>query len=83
MGIIIFNWNTFTKQVTSLNKFIVKYSCKVLFLLKNTTNISICMDADLKAQADALFTELGMNPVSYTHLDVYKRQVRYRRKSTL
>ena len=28
----------------------------------NTTNISIRMDADLKAQADALFTELGMNP---------------------
>ena len=27
----------------------------------NTTNISIRMDADLKAQADALFTELGMN----------------------
>lgn len=25
----------------------------------NTTNISIRMDADLKAQADALFTELG------------------------
>ena len=40
------------------------------------------MDADLKAQADALFTELGMNlttafnTVSYTHLDVYKRQDR-------
>ena len=27
----------------------------------NTTNISIRMDADLKAQADALFAELGMN----------------------
>ena len=27
----------------------------------NTTNISIRMDADLKAQADALFNELGMN----------------------
>lgn len=26
-----------------------------------TTNISIRMDSDLKAQADALFTELGMN----------------------
>ena len=36
----------------------------------NTTNISIRMDADLKAQADALFTA-----VSYTHLDVYKRQL--------
>ena len=27
----------------------------------NTTNISIRMDADLKAQAEALFNELGMN----------------------
>ena len=26
----------------------------------HTTNISIRMDADLKAQADALFAELGM-----------------------
>ena len=26
-----------------------------------TTNISIRMDANLKAQADALFAELGMN----------------------
>lgn len=26
-----------------------------------TTNISIRMDSDLKAQADALFAELGMN----------------------
>lgn len=27
----------------------------------STTNISIRMDADLKARADALFSELGMN----------------------
>jgi len=27
----------------------------------STTNISIRMDSDLKAQADALFGELGMN----------------------
>ena len=26
-----------------------------------TTNVSIRMDSDLKAQADALFAELGMN----------------------
>ena len=26
-----------------------------------TTNISIRMDSDLKAQAEALFSELGMN----------------------
>ena len=30
-------------------------------MARNTTNISIRMDADLKAQAVALFTELGMN----------------------
>ena len=97
MGIIIFNWNTFTKQVTSLNKFIVKYSCKVLFLLKNTTNISICMDADLKAQADALFTELGMNlttafkvplylspwPSGYQAGDKDRNRGIYRRRNTL
>ncbi len=28
---------------------------------RNSTNISIRMDADLKAQADSLFAELGMN----------------------
>ena len=27
----------------------------------NTTNISVRMDADLKTQADALFSELGTN----------------------
>ena len=27
----------------------------------STTNISICMDSELKAQADALFAELGIN----------------------
>lgn len=27
----------------------------------NTTNISIRMDTELKAQADILFSELGMN----------------------
>jgi DNA-damage-inducible protein J len=31
------------------------------FVAGNTTNISIRMDSDLKAQADALFGELGMN----------------------
>ena len=27
----------------------------------NTTNVSIRMDTELKVQADALFSELGMN----------------------
>ena len=38
----------------------------------NTTNISIRMDADLKAQADALFTELGMNLT--TAFNIFVRQ---------
>lgn len=38
----------------------------------NTTNISIRMDADLKRQADALFTELGMN--LSTAFNIFVRQ---------
>ena len=37
-----------------------------------TTNISIHMDADLKAQADALFGELGMN--LSTAFNIFVRQ---------
>ena len=37
-----------------------------------TTNISIRMDSDLKAQADALFAELGMN--LSTAFNVFVRQ---------
>ena len=38
----------------------------------STTNISIRMDADLKAQADALFAELGMN--LSTAFNIFVRQ---------
>ena len=38
----------------------------------NTTNISIRMDADLKAQADALFSELRMNLT--TAFNIFVRQ---------
>ena len=38
----------------------------------STTNISIRMDSDLKAQADALFGELGMNLT--TAFNVFVRQ---------
>lgn len=38
----------------------------------NTTNISIRMDANLKAQADALFAELGMN--LSTAFNIFVRQ---------
>ena len=38
----------------------------------NTTNISIRMDTDLKAQADALFAELGMN--LSTAFNIFVRQ---------
>ena len=37
-----------------------------------TTNISIRMDADLKAEADALFSELGMN--LSTAFNIFVRQ---------
>ena len=37
-----------------------------------TTNISIRLDADLKAQADALFSELGMN--LSTAFNIFVRQ---------
>ena len=37
-----------------------------------TTNISIRMDADLKAEADALFSELGMNMT--TAFNIFVRQ---------
>ena len=43
-----------------------------------TTNISIRMDTDLKAQADALFAELGMN--LSTAFNIFVRQcIRERR----
>ena len=38
----------------------------------STTNISIRMDSDLKAQADALFNELGMN--LSTAFNIFVRQ---------
>lgn len=38
----------------------------------NTTNISIRMDTDLKAQAEALFNELGMNLT--TAFNIFVRQ---------
>ena len=41
-------------------------------MANNTTNISIRMDADLKAQADALFAELGMNLT--TAFNIFVRQ---------
>jgi len=37
-----------------------------------TTNISIRMDSDLKSQADALFSELGMN--LSTAFNIFVRQ---------
>ena len=36
-----------------------------------TTNISIRMDTELKSQADALFTELGMNLSTAFNIFVY------------
>lgn len=42
------------------------------FMASSTTNISIRMDSDLKAKADALFGELGMN--LSTAFNVFVRQ---------
>lgn len=41
-------------------------------MVTNTTNISIRMDADLKAQADTLFNSLGMN--LSTAFNIFVRQ---------
>lgn len=41
-------------------------------MVGTTTNISIRMDAELKAQADALFAELGMN--LSTAFNIFVRQ---------
>ena len=38
----------------------------------NTTNVSIRMDTELKAQADVLFSELGMNLT--TAFNIFVRQ---------
>jgi len=40
--------------------------------MAGSTNVSIRMDADLKAQADALFGELGMN--MSTAFNIFARQ---------
>lgn len=42
------------------------------YMAGNTTNISIRMDSELKAQADALFAELGMN--LSTAFNIFVRQ---------
>jgi len=42
------------------------------YMAGTTTNISIRMDAELKAQADALFAELGMN--LSTAFNIFVRQ---------
>lgn len=41
-------------------------------MANHTTNLSICMDAQLKKQADLLFAELGMNMT--TAINVFVRQ---------
>lgn len=43
-----------------------------IFMANSTTNISIRMDSDLKAQADAFFGELGMN--LSTAFNIFVRQ---------
>ena len=43
-----------------------------VFMASTTTNISIRMDSNLKAQAEALFSELGMNLT--TAFNIFVRQ---------
>ena len=53
----------------------IYYKCQqkgLIVWLEIPQNISIRMDADLKAQADALFTELGMNLT--TAFNIFVRQ---------
>ena len=53
----------------------IYYKCQqkgVDTMAGTTTNISIRMDSDLKAQADALFAELGMN--LSTAFNIFVRQ---------
>lgn len=51
---------------------IATFSKGMIEMDRSTTNISIRMDAELKAQADALFAELGMN-IS-TAFNIFVRQ---------
>lgn len=37
-------------------------------MAENITTISVCMDSDLKAQADTLFEELGMDLATAIHI---------------
>ena len=41
-------------------------------MTNSTTNINICIDTDLKLQADALFSEFGMN--MSTAFNIFVRQ---------
>lgn len=47
-------------------------SRKEMILMAGTTNISIRMDKDVKAQAEAFFSELGMNLT--TAFNIFVRQ---------
>ena len=40
--------------------------------MANAVNVNFRMDPDLKRNMEEVCAEMG--PVSYTHLDVYKRQ---------
>lgn len=71
-------WNQHKSFVQSID-FFVQTTYTILtnrkgdgFMASSTTNISIRMDSDLKAQADALFGELGMN--LSTAFNVFVRQ---------
>lgn len=62
----------FFVQITYTNIISKDYQRKGVDTMAGTTNISIRMDSDLKARADALFSELGMN--LSTAFNIFVRQ---------
>lgn len=69
---MIISQNSCNVLYNSCKYIYLKYRKRLIYMTGNTTNISIRMDADLKAQADALFSELGMN--LSTAFNIFVRQ---------
>ena len=61
--------------VAALDKTGIKYKLSGMGTLLETENLDELFEA-LKVAHEAVFRD-GVNPVSYTHLDVYKRQCIY------
>ena len=71
----LFSRNIFRAVYCNFRAYGIYYGCQQKGddrMAGTTTNISIRMDTDLKAQADALFSELGMNLT--TAFNIFVRQ---------